>query len=387
MVTTSLILKFREIETYLNNCFVEREEVINGALCALLSKSDLVLLGPPGTAKSALTRALCSTVEGAAYFEWLMTKFSTPEELFGPLSLKGLENDQYKRITTGKLPESNIAFVDEVFKANSAILNALLTIMNERLFHNNGSPVKVPLVSIFGASNELPESDELSALYDRFMLRFTVGYVSEDAALEKMLKYSMTTTAPVLTMQELEEAQFCCSNVKVPDEMIAALINIRTSLKREGIYPSDRRLRKTIPIMQAHAWLRGAVKIDMIDLVFLQNCFWDNPNDHKTVKKILKMAANPLLAEFTELSETAEDVYLKAMDEIRAAPDNNAKVTVGIESTSKLKNVAEKMRAIMATASAGGVSVEELNTIYSRVDSLYTDLVKESLGISMTMAK
>jgi MoxR-like ATPase len=287
-MSTSLILKFKVIETYLNSCFVEREEVAKGALCALLSGSDLVLLGPPGTAKSAITRSLCSVVGGATYFEWLMTKFSTPEELFGPLSMKGLENDQYKRITTGKLPEANIAFVDEIFKSNSAILNALLTVMNERLFHNNGSPVKVPLISMFGASNELPESDELSALYDRFMLRFVVGYISEDAALEKMLKSSISTNAPVLTLQELILAQAACKSIKVPDEMIAALITIRKALKKEGIYPSDRRLKKTIPIMQAHAWLRGATKIEMVDMVFLQHCFWENPADAKTVKKTLK---------------------------------------------------------------------------------------------------
>jgi hypothetical protein len=128
--------------------------------------------GSPGTAKSALVRAIAQAF-GGSYFERLLTKFSTPEELFGPISLKALEQDRYERVTAGKLPEAEFAFVDEVFKANSAILNSLLTAMNERLFHNDGAPAQMPLVSLFGASNELPEGKELEALFDRFRDRTT----------------------------------------------------------------------------------------------------------------------------------------------------------------------------------------------------------------------
>lgn len=115
--------------------FPERQVVIDGALAAVLAGEHVLLLGPPGTAKSALVRSLAQAF-GGTYFERLLTKFSTPEELFGPVSLKGLESDHFTRVTTGMLPEAEFAFVDEVFKANSAILNALLSVVNERLFHN-----------------------------------------------------------------------------------------------------------------------------------------------------------------------------------------------------------------------------------------------------------
>jgi MoxR-like ATPase len=145
--------------------------VIDGALAAVLAGEHVLLLGPPCTAKSALARAIAQAF-GGAYFARLLTKFSTPEELFGAISLRALEQDHYARITTGKLPEAEFAFIDEVFKANSAILNALLAVVNERVFHNDGQPVACPLVTMSGASNELPEGKDLEALFDRFLVRF-----------------------------------------------------------------------------------------------------------------------------------------------------------------------------------------------------------------------
>ena len=132
-----------QLETQLNSVFYERREVIHGALCAILAGEHVLLLGPAGTGKSAIVRALAQAF-GGTYFERLLTKFSTPEEIFGPISLSALEHDRYERITVGKLPEAHFAFADEVFKANSAILNSLLALVNERVFHNDGAATRVP---------------------------------------------------------------------------------------------------------------------------------------------------------------------------------------------------------------------------------------------------
>src|SRR5271163_4516265 len=179
--------KLSSIREELNHLILERADLIDGALCALLSASHVLIIGPPGTAKSMLADELCRRIDGAEYFQWLLTKFSTPEEIFGAVSLKGLEQDDYRRVTTDKLPEAHIAFLDEIFKANSSILNALLTLINERIFHNGRERVRVPLITLFGASNELPDEEELTALYDRFMLRFLADYIGEEFRFLKMM--------------------------------------------------------------------------------------------------------------------------------------------------------------------------------------------------------
>src|SRR5713226_2741273 len=201
------LTKLATIRDELNHLFLERTELIDGALCALLSAHHVLVIGPPGTAKSMLADGLCQRIEGASYFQWLLTKFSTPEEIFGAVSLKGLEADDYRRVTDHKLPEAHIAFLDEIFKSNSSILNALLTIINERLFHNGRERVRVPLITMFGASNELPDEEELTALYDRFMLRFTVDYVVEEFRFLKMLEGTRSTARTTLSFADLDEAE------------------------------------------------------------------------------------------------------------------------------------------------------------------------------------
>src|SRR5699024_10820526 len=152
--------KLMEIKNALNGKFFEREKEVEALLVALLSQQHMLLIGPAGTAKSQLATELANIISESNYFQWLLTRFTTPEELFGPLNLKELEQGVYKRNTANKLPEAEISFLDEIFKSNSAILNSLLTLINERLFYNNGSPEETPIMTIVGASNEYPEEDE-----------------------------------------------------------------------------------------------------------------------------------------------------------------------------------------------------------------------------------
>src|SRR3989442_2492284 len=211
--------KLKKIRDELRQTFLERADLIDGALSALLASHHILIIGPPGTAKSMLADEICRRIEGANYFQWLLTRFSTPEEVFGAVSLKALEQDEYRRVTAHKLPEANIAFLDEIFKANSSILNAILTLINERLFHNGKEIAPVPLLTLFGASNELPEDDELMAVYDRFLLRFVVNYIAEDFRFLRMLESQAQPERTALGLTELTEIQKQAQDVSIPSHV------------------------------------------------------------------------------------------------------------------------------------------------------------------------
>src|ERR1044072_8655044 len=232
------LIKLRE---EIRQMFLERRDLIDGALSALLCSQYDLIIGPPGTAKSMLADEICRRIEGANYFQWLLTRFTTPEEIFGAVSLKALEQDDYRRVTSRKLPEAHIAFLDEIFKANSSILNAILTLINERVFHNGKEVTAVPLLTLFGASTELPEEEELTALYDRFLVRFVVNYITEDFRFLRMLESQSQATRTALTLSELRELQEYVRNVVIPSHIYRSIADIRRELNKKSIQASDRR--------------------------------------------------------------------------------------------------------------------------------------------------
>jgi MoxR-like ATPase len=266
---------------------VERDLPVRLALLAALAGEHLLLLGPPGTAKSEVARRLRGAFQDATYFERLLTRFSVPEELFGPLSIKALEEDRYRRLTKGYLPEATFAFLDEIFKANSAILNALLTLLNEREFDNGEDRVKTPLLCVVAASNELPEGEELHALYDRFLLRCHVQPVS-DAGFERLLALRgdgpPTLQASLrLSPPEVEQVRAEVRNVRVPSEVTEMLRALRVHLAEQQIYVSDRRFRKIVRLLQTAAFTDGRAEVSIWDSWLLRYCTWDQPEQEASI--------------------------------------------------------------------------------------------------------
>lgn len=279
--------RIRELRDTLLTGLVERDDAVRLALLAALAGEHLLLIGPPGTAKSMIARRLHLAFADATYFERLLTRFTVPEELFGPLSIKGLELDRYERLTASYLPSASVAFLDEIFKANSAILNALLTLLNEREFDNGTTRIKTPLIAVVGASNELPQGAELDALYDRFLLRLHVGPVSADA-FKILLTLNEDQPLQVaderrLSVANLSSVRSHAQRVTLPNDVVALLSNLREWCSAEEIPVSDRRWRKIVKLLRISAASNGRDSVSIWDCWLLQHCLWNLPEERAKI--------------------------------------------------------------------------------------------------------
>jgi len=372
--------KLQAIERELAASLIERDEVIRASLVALLSQQHLVVLGPPGTGKSALVTELARRISpqngaGLRNFAYLMTRFTTPEELFGPVSVSGLKRDEYRRITAGKLAEAELVFLDEIFKASSAILNVLLKIANERVFHNGGQEMKVPLISLFGASNEMPQGNELEALWDRFLLRFRVGYVTDTgfvrfirAAAAKQNGHRSNGSQPMTLMQsELASLQQAAAQVAIPNAAIDLIEQLRRDLVGKGIIISDRRWGQSLGVLQAHALAEGRDAVTEDDLVFLKHVLWQSPEQQTEIGKALARIGNPLNSKAVDYEDQAASVHRECMYAQQAAQSEEQKMQSAIEANTKLKQIGVKLQELREQAVEQGRNTNRVDKVIEAV--------------------
>lgn len=367
-----MIKKLHAIVKFLSAKYLEREDVIWALMLCLLARQNIFLKGLPGTAKSGLINDLAKCIGGVNRFSWLLGKFTSPEEIFGPTDLNSLQTGVYKRVTKNKLPEAHIAFLDETFKANSAILNALLTIANERVFYNNGNPEKVPLMTLMGASNEYPEEGEgLEALFDRFLVKFEVNYIGEDANFVKMLQASQTKIPELLTLEELKQIQFLVDMVTIPDTVYKAIAELRTSLKTEGIIPSDRQFSQSLSLIQASAIYNEREHANLSDMLILKHVLWNQPDQKEKVGKLVeKYAEDRLKNRLKEIAKEAKSIY--------GAYQKAGSSEAGIEAMVKLKELIDELREEKAK---NPNREAEIQTLYEELNNTRIALSQKTLGL------
>lgn len=287
--------RLQQVAQVVSGQFIGKDEVIRLMLVAVIAGEHAVLLGPPGTAKSALIRSMAQLLQ-AQYFEYLLTRFTEPNEIFGPVDIAAFRDGSYRRRTEGMLPEAEIVFLDEVFKSNSAILNALLTLLNERRVVVGGQAIRCPLISVFGASNEVPGDETLNAIFDRFLIRvhsdnldaYHFSELLSRGVQHELRAMSRQTMQPIVSSAELTTLSASVGQrMRFDDAFLSTYKGVVFQIRAEGVSLSDRRVVKLLKLFAANAYLEGRQVADASDLFVLKH-IWNNEDQVSVLEAIIQ---------------------------------------------------------------------------------------------------
>lgn len=344
-----MLERFKQLLGEMNRGIYEKETEISLSLLAALAGESIILLGPPGVAKSMVARQLKTAFRDAQSFEYLMSRFSTPDEIFGPVSIQKLKtSDTYERAVEGYLPTADVVFLDEIWKAGPAIQNTLLTVINEKIFRNGNREMHLPLKLLVAASNELPAKGEgLEALWDRFVIRIESRPIKLEKNFRAMLLDShadfLGSTDSTdfsgftgglghadfadnadfsdlkITSEEYAEWTERIDKIGVKIEVLDAISAIRKSLRavnvdeaaeRRNIYVSDRRWKNIVRLLRTSAFMQDREEVDICDLLPIYHCLWQEPEERDAIRNIVIRALfSPFADKLVEMKNAlAEDI-------------------------------------------------------------------------------
>jgi MoxR-like ATPase len=309
----------------------------------------------------------------------LLTKYTTPEELFGPYSLAALERDEYIRKTEHNASEAHFIFLDEIWKANSGVLNANLTLITERLFYNGAVPVKVPLLTLVGASNELPEEDDnLDAMLDRFILKYHVKPIVEEQNFMQMLIGEIPETIePMLTLNDITVLQVATKAVKMPKEMLELYASLRRDFSANGLVSSDRTYRNTIDILKAEALFKGRDEVIEDDFEVLRHALWADPKNESSIYNTILAEINPDKNKVVELYEDCKTLY----EDLMAEKDQAKRLKEGVEVAMKLKEAKIKIHEFFKEMKKKNKDIADIVKMEESVAKYLTTVYNEACGI------
>jgi MoxR-like ATPase len=291
-----LFTNLQNLRSLLNASFLEREDIIDGLLASLVTKQNAFLFGLPGTGKSELVRAVSSGFKGSQFFGYLLSPTTDPSELFGPVAVSKLLKDEYVRDVRGYLPTTNIAFLDELFRGSSAVLNSLLTILNERTFNNGRDVIETPIQSIVAATNSFPQEESLQAFCDRFLFRPTVDLLKKPISKRSLDAWALgIKERPVvkssLTFEDLQTLQAEVCSLRVSDDFLDSFNQVIDLLTARGITISDRRRVQILKFLRGWAMVQGDEELFPEHLHrSLVHIVYQNKDDIQAIKEVLEQA-------------------------------------------------------------------------------------------------
>lgn len=315
------------LETQLNAAYFERRDAIRGILLAVLSGEHAFLLGPPGTAKSQLVRAVVDTISGARYFEVGLSKQRPAEAVLGPLDIPRFKQGEYVLKREGYATQVEFAFFDEIGKMSPILGHDLLALLNERLYHevaNGRSQHTAPLSTAFCASNEwlTDESEDAAALEDRLLIRLVVDYISDDDNFAALLRGSFGAVDVDIDWTELQAAIVAdVPALPISDDAMTGILSLRRELARNHIYPSDRRWRASMNVLRANAYLEGRDAVAEDDITALRFTLWSSLEQMDLVHRLCKSASNPFLDKLLTIGDSVAEIERELVERLGAGSD------------------------------------------------------------------